>query len=197
MKVVKPALILFALIILLGGGYLLVSSLMTSDKVARNADRSSLFHVNGNGTPLGLANSADKVRFEADWLPSSSGTRIPTLAIKLDIAKGWHVNAHPASLEFLIPTVISGSLNGQPVNLDIQYPPGVDSGIRLDGKAIQVYNSGVTIMMHPEHKAWELTREAGQLTVVLRVQSCSDQGTCLAPSTLSKTVTLPKRLSRL
>lgn len=190
----KAAKLVIALAVLVGAGYLVISPSVAPDRATPKGEKGKPFLSPGNGGANGLADSADEVGFHVKWQAQPAKQKIPSLSVTLVIAPGWHVNAHPASLEFLVPTTASGTVNGQVVKLDTRYPAGVDSGIRLNGKAIQVFDSGVTIAMKPIEAAWALIREAGQLTVRLRVQSCSDKGVCLAPSTLSKVIALPKKL---
>lgn len=139
----------------------------------------------------GLAQSSDKVSFSLNRATDSSHTDSSrsgamTLAVKLQIDKGWHVNAHPASIQGLLATSVTGTAAGRTLALNPAYPPGLDSGIRLNGTAIKVYDNGTIIMLKPGGQSVDGIRDAGGLDVQLRVQSCSDDGICLAPSTLSK-----------
>lgn len=142
--------------------------------------------VSNNGSTSGLAQSSDKVSFSLRESSAESKKGALSLAVKLQIDKGWHVNAHPASVDGLVATSVAGTANGQTLDLNPAYPPGVDSGIRLSGKVIEVYDSGASIKLEPSEATVDKIRQAGGLDVRLRVQSCSDDGICLAPSTLSK-----------
>ena len=96
-------------------------------------------------------------------------------ALTLHIAAGWHVNAHPASLEYLIPTTLSIERNGASHEVKAVYPPGRNSGVVLDGKNIQVYEDGTVIPF-----SGLVTGEGDR--VVVRVQACNTKGICLPPA---------------
>lgn len=148
-----------------------------------NGNVNALFQ---NQSRAGLGQSADKVNASVQWtVPATAAGPGKSLVLRLKIAPGWHVNANPASLQFLIPTHVAAAINNQPVDLKVSYPKGTDSGIHLDGKAIQVYSDGTKINGQLGTKATTLLREAGHLDLKLHVQACSDKGTCLAPSTIN------------
>lgn len=108
-----------------------------------------------------------------------------TLRVTLDIAGGWHVNANPASLDFLIPTVLTARAETQ-VPLSVDYPAGSDIDSGLGDAPWRVYDNGSVISATlPEAKA------AGALTVEVRAQACHDSGRCLAPDTIRAQVQLP------
>ncbi|WP_148863310.1 protein-disulfide reductase DsbD domain-containing protein [Marinobacter fonticola] len=132
----------------------------------------------------GLANSSDKVRLNIiggdDALAGDTGE----IVLKLDIEPGWHVNANPASMEFLIPTVASSSVNGQSLEIPTQYPRGRVSDITLGDSALEVYDDDASIRLLPDEEQTAMLKEAGKLDMTVRVQACSDEGVCLAPADL-------------
>ena len=132
----------------------------------------------------GLVNSSDKVRLNIiggdDALAGNSGE----IVLKLDIEPGWHVNANPASMEFLIPTAASTSVNGQSLDIPTQYPRGRVSDITLGDTALEVYDDKASIRLLPDEKQTAMLKEAGKLDMTVRVQACSDEGVCLAPADL-------------
>lgn len=107
------------------------------------------------------------------------------LIVSFDIADDWHINANPASLEFLIPTTIRVVRNGSPVKLEIDYPAGntLDAGLEAP---IAVYSGKVDIAT----RAGSGLEEADDLEVKARVQACNDSGRCLLPADLVAPVTL-------
>lgn len=129
----------------------------------------------------GLMQSASKVTTEVQYTSSSDN---PELTVRLMIAPGWHVNANPASLKFLVPTEVEVRAENSALSFAVRYPPGEDSGIRLNGRSILVYSNGTNVRMTPHQRARALLREAGAMEITTRVQACSDRGICLAPSTL-------------
>lgn len=132
----------------------------------------------------GLANSASKVDVTARFRPATDDTR-PRLRIRLDIADGWHVNAHPASLDFLVATTIRAKAGGEPLPLTIDWPRGRDSGVELGGTSIRVYDDNTVIPATLATAADKGAVAADRITVNVRVQACSNRGICLPPATLS------------
>lgn len=141
-------------------------------------------------TTGGLTASATKVDADARWLRDADGTQGNRLQVTLRIADGWKVNATPASLDFLIPTRISGTVDGNAVELVPNYPIGAKSDIELEGTRIRVYRDGTTIDVGVPAATAERAQSAGGLELTVRVQSCSDDGICLAPSDLQASAQL-------
>ena len=133
---------------------------------------------------IGLAQSADKV----DLALTGSGEAAPQeggIIVTLDIDPGWHVNANPASMEFLIPTVARVVADKQPLEISTEYPPGRVSDITLGETAIEVYDDGAAIRLVPGDEELALLKDASQVELKVQVQACNDEGVCLAPSDLS------------
>lgn len=177
--------------IAIAGGYWWMSSRTTEAQAGNgaSAQASAYIQSQSRGTSR-LANSADKVSVKA-WFPGparENGTRM--LHVRLRIHPGWHVNANPATLRFLIPTTVKGSVGGKPVALSVSYPPGRDSNIRVSGKPIAVYDNNTVLKTRVTSKVLASARSAGALRILVTVQSCSDKGICLAPAQLSSTVPL-------
>lgn len=132
----------------------------------------------------GLADSSDKVRLNLAEGGKALIGETGEIILTLDIESGWHVNANPASMEFLIPTVASSSVNGQSLDIPTQYPRGRVSDITLGDTALEVYDDGASIRLLPDEKQTAALKEAGKLDMTVRVQACSDEGVCLAPADL-------------
>lgn len=140
---------------------------------------------------LHIPNSAEKVRMTA-WMASTSVARqAPAIMVRLAINQGWHVNANPASLRFLIPTTVKARINHQDVKLKLSYPPGRDSHIKLDGKSIFVYDNNTILNAGVPASTLATARSVGSVRLVVTVQSCSDKGICLAPAQLRSTIEAP------
>jgi hypothetical protein len=138
----------------------------------------------------GLADSSDKVRLRIVGDNKALTGETGEIVLALDIEPGWHVNANPASMEFLIPTAASSSVNGQSLEIPIQYPRGRVSDITLGDTALEVYDDGASIRLLPDEKQTAMLQEAGKLDVKVRVQACSEDGVCLAPADLPLTLNL-------
>lgn len=137
----------------------------------------------------GLAQSASKVDVNAEYTKQSTDMETQLVRVKLNIADGWHVNAHPASLDFLVPTAIQAKAGGKTLALDIDWPEGHNSGIVLGGTAIKVYSDNTVIPVRLSPAATQAVHSVGQLSLNIRVQACSDDGLCLPPSTLDVRLT--------
>lgn len=135
-----------------------------------------------------MPSSADKVSVTVASSPTVSANGNRSIAITLHIQKGWHVNANPASLPFLIPTAVQAEALGKAVPITVHYPPGRESNIQLDGKAILVYDNDTILVVDFENGKSQRPQSAQNVTVIVTVQSCSDQGICLPPSTLKTVV---------
>ena len=142
----------------------------------KSSDRNGGFH---------MPSSADKVRITARIEPAGGQAASSAVMVRLDIRKGWHVNANPASLPFLIPTVEKVSIAGKPVALDIAYPRGRNSHIVLQGTAIRVYDDGTVLEALLSRQGQDRFKATGSLILAVTVQSCSDKGICLPPATLT------------
>jgi hypothetical protein len=90
--------------------------------------------------------------------------------LSLEIAPGWHVQANPASEEFLIPTEVTAEGGAEVRNL--RYPEGeqVEAGF-AGGRPLALYTGRV-----------EVTGEvSGSGKLVVRFQPC-DESRCLPPT---------------
>ena len=132
----------------------------------------------------GLADSSDKVRLNLAEGGKALIGETGEIVLTLDIEPGWHVNANPASMEFLIPTVAKSSAGGQSLDIPTEYPRGRVSDIVLGDTALEVYDDGASIRLLPDEKQTTALKEAGKLDMTVRVQACSDEGICLAPADL-------------
>ena len=94
--------------------------------------------------------------------------------VKLEIREGWHVNANPASLDFLIPTQITGRVR------KIRYPSGEPLRFAFADEQLRVYSSEAVIR-------GELDEEKASLD--LTYQAC-DERRCLPP--VSRTLTFER-----
>lgn len=135
-------------------------------------------------TRTGLANSAGKIRVTVAKGAAAMVGRKGDFVVTLNIEPGWHVNANPASSDFLIPTVVSSSANGQALEIPTQYPRGRVSDVVLADIPLVVYDDGAIIRLRPDEKHTAVLEKVGRLEMIVRVQACSDEGVCLAPTDL-------------
>ncbi len=119
--------------------------------------------------------SAAHVQVRASW----QGNK---LVLRLTIAKGYHVNANPASLPSLIPTSLA--VEGVAPRR-ILYPKPVRLRAAFSGGELDVFEGTVRIVaLMPEKAVGRPLR--GNLTV----QACTDR-VCLAPSKVAFEVRVP------
>ncbi len=102
--------------------------------------------------------------------PAVDGWR--PIRVSLEIRDGWHVNANPASLDFLIPTQIEGRLR------QVVYPPGETFRFSFAEEELSVYSGRTTIrgQVGPDEPSLRLI-----------YQACDDRR-CLPPVTETLTV---------
>jgi uncharacterized protein YyaL (SSP411 family) len=149
-----------------------------SEATATLADAVFVFHggrAEPPGTaaaPAGVALAKEVVKATVSVQPASAGGWRP-FVLDLDIRGGWHVNANPASLDYLIPTRVEGALRR------VSYPPGQRLRFPFAPDEIAVYTGRATIRgeIAPAGRALQLT-----------YQPCDDRR-CLPP--VHATVPLP------
>jgi len=103
------------------------------------------------------------------------------ILVTLTIDPGYHVNANPASIDYLIPTVVT--IPSAP-EAKITYPRGQVFKPKFSPEGIAVYAGSVQIMAALA-KGW-LT-SAAQAPLRIEVQTCTEQ-VCLPPATLTSYV---------
>lgn len=104
------------------------------------------------------------------------------VAIELTVAEGWHVNANPASEDYLIPTEVKVS-SAQKVRLTrVKYPEGHKLSAEAGETAQVVYDGKVMIYGMLETDAGELSEQA-EVTVEIHYQACRDK-VCERPDKL-------------
>lgn len=124
-----------------------------------------------------LPSSADHVHVRGEFRRIGDGKEI---AITLDIDPGYHINANPASFDYLIPTRVSfKGLAG----IEPRYPPATLIKPRFAPDGLKTYEGTVVIAgglpVQPSH--------VGPIEAEIRVQACTDE-VCLPPATLTVAV---------
>jgi thiol:disulfide interchange protein DsbD len=120
---------------------------------------------------------AVQARLEGEVRPGSRAD----LIVKLKIAHPFHINANPASEEYLIPTTIevdkkAGVSAGKPV-----YPAALLKKFSFYEKKLRVYEGAPEIRVPLQLSA---AFKGGPISGTLRYQACNDKA-CLAPANLS------------
>jgi len=105
--------------------------------------------------------------------PKREGNSLTVTAV-LDIAQGWHVNANPASFDFLISTSVDVREDSGKAEVEPAYPDARAMTTSLGD--IKVYEGKVSIPVKVT-----LPGNAENLRLLVRAQACKD-AICLAPS---------------
>ncbi len=125
--------------------------------------------------------SAAHVRAQIEKLPAQlvAGQEYD-LELVLVIDDGWHINANPASFDYLIPTKFSLEKRPGLRMVSVSYPKGEPYRLAAIEKPIVIYEKALRI---PFRVAVASGATPGRLAAIgqLTVQACDDK-TCLAPS---------------
>ena len=104
------------------------------------------------------------------------------LAIELKIAEPWHVNANPASEDFLVPTEVAFEL---PTGVTVRgtvYPPGIEKKLEFAEAPLRLYE-GVVIVGAVIDVATDMALGLSTIQATVTYQAC-DNEKCLLPQTL-------------
>jgi len=104
------------------------------------------------------------------------------VAIELTIAKEWHINANPASPEFLIPTEITVKSDQKVKMTKVKYPEHELLKVEGQTESSHVYGDKVMIYALLEIDAGE-TAEKAELEVEIKFQACNSR-TCEPPDAI-------------
>lgn len=118
-------------------------------------------------------------RFSAAYVELDASRQGNNVRMDLDIQKHWHINANPASFDFLIPTEVDIVADGAHLPAHLNYPTGDEIDVGL-GDPIRVYSGQLELIGNLAEPGND-----GPLQAQVRVQACNDSGLCLPPSTLS------------
>ena len=133
----------------------------------------------GGSTILGSSGAGDLARevvsLQAGLNESAPRGEWAGFWLTLSIREGWHLNANPASLEFLKPTWVDGAVRA------MRYPAGRMLDLAFADRPLSVYSGTVTLKGEIGD---------GATGVLLTYQACDDRR-CLPPITREVTVEAP------
>ena len=137
--------------------------------------------VEKGSPPATVRTSADVVKIGSSGVDLSPGGSAD-LAIPISILPGYHVNANPATFDYLIATELTvdksdGITFGKPV-----YPAFEKRKFQFAEQPLAVYEGDVQIKL-PLQAAAIAAKGKRTLAVHLRVQAC-DEEKCFPPDTL-------------
>ena len=133
------------------------------------------------GAPQGEAKVA--ALLSVDKLAADTQFRV---AVVVDVAEHWHVNANPANGEGLIPTTLTLPSTAVVVIDHIVYPNGVTTKVPWSDTPVSLY-AGRAIIFAEGHVNADARTGPLKLEGSLRYQACNDQ-VCIAPKTIPFTI---------
>ena len=101
-------------------------------------------------------------------------------AVIMDIKKGWHLNAHNPTLDYLIGVDLSIDPSNDAIVSDIQYPRPLQMKFSFAQEVLDVYE-GKAIILVKMKSSGNLSNDSYNITGQLTLQACSDS-VCLPPS---------------
>ena len=148
----------------------------------------SVGDTNKNGSPAGAEpiTSTGVVKVNPDELTLGKGES-GTAVVRVQIQKGYHVNANPPSLRYLIPTELQVTPAGGLSVEFISYPDALTKTFSFSPDApLKVYEGEALVKANLKADA---SAESGKhnLSAKLRVQACDDQ-VCYPPGTIDLTL---------
>ncbi|HVZ79551.1 MAG TPA: cytochrome c biogenesis protein CcdA [bacterium] len=110
-----------------------------------------------------------------------------TVAVRLRIQKGWHVNAHEGLPDYFIPLELSLPAGGDfSASGEVRYPAGEKKALGGSAKAFPVYE-GDQVLYLDIRSAPSAKPGSAVLPLSLKLQACNDK-VCLSPATVPVTV---------
>jgi uncharacterized protein YyaL (SSP411 family) len=142
----------------------------------------------------GVADSLVRAQVEVSAMRPEPGQAFEVI-VHLDIRPGWHINANPASREYLIPTSLT--LNADlPVEVaGIDYPEGGLFFTAALGETLKVYEGQVALRARLQMARAAAVGKEGELRLLVQYQAC-DQARCLPPAELRRSVRLEVAAAR-
>jgi hypothetical protein len=124
--------------------------------------------------------TSDHVRVSA---VSEATARADRVLVTVTVDEGYHVNANPATLDYLIPTSVKFPDLGSPT---VTYPPPVRFKTTFAAQELDVYTGTVKLVASFPKDALP---KRGSLRGVVKAQAC-DERVCLPPSELPFAIAL-------
>ena len=102
--------------------------------------------------------------------------------VDLRIAPGWHLNANPATEDWLIPTSLTVNSLDLPVEvLKVQYPPARHLYVAAMEDSLDVYDGTIRLSSTLKMSAAAGAAQ-GVVRLIVQYQACDDGGVCLQPA---------------
>ena len=128
-----------------------------------------------------VRNSADVVRIDSSAAAFPAGVTAE-LPIPISIEPGYHVNANPATFDYLIATEVTADKSDGLTFGKAVYPTGEKKKFQFAEAPLSVYEGQIQIKL-PVQAAANAAKGKRTVAVHVRVQAC-DQEKCFPPATL-------------
>lgn len=104
------------------------------------------------------------------------------ILVTAKIRQGFHINANPASEDYLIPTTVEAELPSGFRTVETIYPKGVLRRFKFSATPLSVYEGTITLRIRAEASP-NAPRGPSKLALKLHYQACN-QEVCLPPVNL-------------
>jgi hypothetical protein len=106
-----------------------------------------------------------------------------TALVDLRITPGWHINANPATEQWLIPTSLTVNSLDLPVELlEVDYPPASRLSVASMEDSLDVYQGTVRLSSALKMASAAVPGQHGIVRLIVQYQVCDDGGVCLQPA---------------
>lgn len=171
-----------AVVVAAAGGYGFLTG--SGTPLATGTSETPAVVARGAGTVAGSAALGGSSRHVSATARLEAGGG--AVAVVLAIDEGWHVNANPASMDFLIPTELRVQAGDRAVPARVDYPQGEMLAEGFE-QPIAVYSGNTRLVARLDQPR----PDGAPLSASVTVQACSNDGRCLAPSELVLPLELP------
>ncbi len=103
--------------------------------------------------------------------------------VKINVLRGWHINANPTGQENLIPTTITVAKDALITIENAKYPKGKSVNFEFSAEAINVYEGTLKISLKLKQKPNTTVNKNVPIILKLEYQACNDTE-CLLPQIL-------------
>ncbi len=135
----------------------------------------------GPGAPSAIPEARDLVQASAAPVTIAAGGKAG-VRVALRVREGWHINANPPSLDYLIPTEVRLDGAGGLAASASVYPVAHEQKLAFEEKPLLVYDHEVVVTL-PLRAAPDAAQGSHTLRGTVSFQACNDQ-VCLPPASV-------------
>ncbi len=134
------------------------------------------------GGQSGIPEARELIQATAAPVTIASGGR-GEARVTIRVREGWHINANPPSLDYMIPTEVSLAPSGGINVAKALYPAAHEQKLAFEEKPLKVYDHEVEVRL-PLIAVAGTAQGKVTMTGAVGFQACNDQ-VCLPPSSVS------------